>query len=205
MNRQVEMHVAAVKREIEEGRMIPTESIGMKTVNLDTFELKHKGGITNIAELIELKECIDDTLSNISNSVRMFIDYDKESPAYWGNINKCEEYKTYNVSIDLENFMHEESEGEELFPGDFFLPDNYSLAKKVEDAFKKSGGSMKGECGEHFRECASWDFKSKAKAKKLVKFIDNTYVQPAIKERKELFNIKKVIFGETQIDFEYKK
>jgi len=129
----------------------------------------------------------------------------KKSPRYWGSLEKCPEYKTYSVSIDLENFMHEESEGKELIPGACFLPDNYALAEKIEKAFKKAGGDMKGECGEHFRECASWQFKSKAKAKKLVKFIDDTYVKPALKERKKLFNIKKVIFGETQIDFEYKK
>jgi len=199
-----EQHVWAVKKEIEEGRITPTDSIGMEIVNLDEFLINHKGGNTNIAELIELKEYIDNVIGWIGETIRMFVDYDKKSPKYWGKLEKHEEYKTYNVSIDLENFMHEESEGKELAP-DYFLPDNYALAEKVEKAFKKAGGDMKGECGESFRECASWDFKSKAKAKKLVDFIDKTYVKPALKERKKLFNIKKVIFSETQIDFEYKK
>lgn len=200
-----EQHVWAVKKEIEEGRTVPTDSIGMEILNLDTFLLNHKGGETNVAELVKLKEHIDNVLGGIGETIRIFIDYDKKSPKYWGKLEKCPEYKTYNVSIDLENFMHEESEGKELIPGEYFLPDNYALAEKVEKAFKKAGGDMKGECGESFRECASWDFKSKAKAKKLVDFIDKTYVKPALKERKKLFNIKKVIFGETQIDFEYNK
>jgi len=200
-----EQHVRAVKREIEEGRATPTNSIGMETVNLDTFLLNHKGGETNIAELVELKEHIDNVIGGIAGTIRIFIDYHKESPRYWGKLEKCEEYKTYNVSIDLENFMHEESEGKELIPGEYFLPDNYALAEKVEKAFKKAGGDMKGECGESFRECASWDFKSKSKAQKLVNFIDKTYVKPDIKERMKAFNIKKIIFGDTQIDFEYKK
>jgi hypothetical protein len=200
-----EQHVWAVKKEIEEGRTVPTDSIGMEIVNLDTFLLDHKGGETNVAELVKLKEHIDNVLGGIGETIRIFIDYDKKSPKYWGKLEKCPEYKTYNVSIDLENFMHKESEGKELIPGEYFLPDNYALAEKVEKAFKKAGGDMKGECGESFRECASWDFKSKAKAKKLVDFIDKTYVKPALKERKKLFNIKKVIFGETQIDFEYNK
>jgi len=199
-----EQHVWAVKKEIEEGRTTPTDSIGMEIVNLDEFLINHKGGLTNIAELVELKEHIDNVIGGIGETIRMFVDYDKKSPKYWGKLEKCEEYKTYNVSIDLENFMHEESKGTEIAP-DYFLPDNYALAEKVEKAFKKAGGDMKGECGESFRECASWDFKSKAKAKKLVDFIDKTYVKPALKERKKVFNIKKVIFSETQIDFEYKK
>jgi len=203
MNR-VTGHVMAVKREIEEGKTTPTDTIGMETINLDTFKLNHKGGETNIAELVNLKEHIDMVIGGISESIEMFINYDKKSPRYWGKLEKCEEYKTYNVSIDLESFMQEESEGKELIPGEYFLPDNYSLAEKVEKAFKKSGGDLKGECGEHFRECASWDFKSKSKAKKLVDFIDKTYVKTSLEERKNAFNIKKVIFGETQIGFEYK-
>ena len=203
MNR-VSGHVRAVKREIEEGRTIPTDTIGMETINLDTFQIIHKGGETNIAELVNLKEHIDMVIGGISESIEMFINYDKKSPRYWGILKKYEENNTYNVSIDLESFMQDESEGKEIVPGEYFLPDNYALAKKVEKAFKKAGGDMKGECGEHFRECASWDFKSKAKAKKLVDFIDKTYVKPALKERQDAFNIKKVIFSETQIDFEYK-
>lgn len=203
MNR-VSGHVRAVKREIEEGRTIPTDTIGMETINLDTFQIIHKGGETNIAELVNLKEHIDMVIGGISESIEMFINYDKKSPRYWGILKKYEETNTYNVSIDLESFMQDESEGKEKVPGEYFLPDNYALAKKVEKAFKKAGGDMNGECGEHFRECASWDFKSKAKAKKLVDFIDKTYVKPALKERQDTFNIKKVIFSETQIDFEYR-
>lgn len=210
MKNIAEQHVWAVKKEIEEGRTTPTNTIGMETVNLDTFLLNHKGGETNVAELVELKEHIDKVLGGIAGTIRIFIDYHKKSPRYWGKLEKCEEYKTYNVSINLENFMHEESEGEEsegeeLIPGEYFLPDNYVLAEKVEKAFKEAGGDMKGECGESFRGCASWDFKSKAKAQKLVNFIDKTYVKPGIKERMDTFNIKKIIFSETQIDFEYKK
>jgi hypothetical protein len=199
-----ERHVWAVKKEVEEGRTTPTDSIGMEIVNLDEFLINHKGGVTNIAELVELKEHIDSVIGGIGETIRMFVDYDKKSPRYWGKLDKCEEMKTYNVRIDLENFMHEESKGKEIAP-DYFLPDNYALAEKVEKAFKKAGGDIKGECGESFRECASWHFKSKTKAKKLVDFIDKTYVTPALTERKKLFNIKKVIFGETQIEFEYKK
>jgi len=203
MNR-VTGHVMAVKREVEEGKTTPTNTIGMETINLDTFQLNHKGGETNIAELVELKEHIDMVIGGISESIEMFIHYDKKSPRYWGKLEKCEEYKTYNVSIDLERFMQDESEGKEIVPGEYFLPDNYSLAEKVEKAFKEYGGDLKGECGEHFRECSSWDFKSKAKARKLVDFIDKTYVKPVLEGRKKAFNIKKVIFSEKQIGFEYK-
>jgi len=205
MNR-VEGHIRAVKKKIEEGRITPTDSIGMETVNLDEFLINHKGGKTNIAELVELKEHIDNVIGGVSETIQMFISYDKKSPRYWGKLYKCEEYKEYAVSIDLENFMHEDSKGKEIIPGEYFIPNNYTLADKLLEAYEKAGGDVKGiNSDEHYRECTNWKFKSKAKAKKLVKFIDDTYVKPALKDRKELFNIKRVIFGETQIDFEYNK
>lgn len=204
MNR-VENHVRAVLREIEDGREIPTKSIGMKTLNLESFQLIHKGGLTNIGELVQLKQHIDNTIESISWAIEMFIDYHKDSPKYWGKLKKCKERKIYNVSIDLENFMQEESEGKEIIPGEYFLPNNYVLADKVIEAFEKAGGDVSGIGGESFRECASWDFKSKSQAKKFVDFIDKTYVIPKIKEKMKIYNIKKIIFGEAQIDFEYKK
>ena len=210
MYNRVDGHVMAVKKEIEEGRIIPTKNVEMDIIDLDNFMLtfKHDNKSNefskiNIGELVNLKEHIDNVLGGISDSIEMFIHYDKKSPRYWGKLEKCPEYNTYDVSIDLESFMQDESEGKELIPGEYFLPDNYALAKKVEKAFKKAGGDMKGECGDHFRECTNWQFKSKAKAQKLVNFIDKTYVKPALKEKQNVFNIKKIIFGETQIEFEY--
>jgi len=150
--------------------------------------------------IVNFKEHID----TIHDTITFFIKYDKKSPRYWGTLDKCREYKTYNISIDLEDLMPEESEGKDIHP-DCFIPDNYALAEKVEKAFKKSGGDMKSECGEHFRECASWEFKNKSEAKKLVKFIDDNYIKSTLKEKKDFFNIRRVIFGENKIDFEYKK
>jgi hypothetical protein len=200
-----EQHVWAVKKEIEEGKTVTTKSIGMKIVNLDTFLLEHKGGETNVAELVELKEHIDNVLGGIGETIKMFTDYHKKSPFYWGKLEKCEEYKEYAVCIDLENFMHEESEGKELAP-DYFLPDNYALAKKVLKAYKKAGGNIDViNSDEHYRECTNWKFKNKREAQKLVNFIDKTYVKPAIKERMALFNISKIHFGEKEITFDYKK
>lgn len=201
-----EQHVWAVKKEVEEGRVTPTDSIGMEVVNLDTFMLDHKGGETNIAELVKLREHIDNVIGGIAGSIRIFIDYHKKSPKYWGKLEKCPEYKDYAVCIDLENFMQDESEGREIVPGEYFIPDNYALADKVLKAYKKAGGNVDViNSDEHYRECANWKFKNKREAQKLVNFIDKTYVMPDIKERMDVFNIKKIIFGETQIDFEYKK
>lgn len=198
-------HIMAVKKEVEEGRTTPTDSIGMQTLNLDEFLINHKGGKTNIAELVELKEHIDNVISSISSTIQMFIKYHKDSPRYWGTLEKDEEYKEYAVSINLENFMHEESEGKEVIPGECFISNNYVLADKVVEAYRESGGDIKGiNSDEHFRDQANWKFKSKAKAKKFVKFIDKTYVKPSVEERIEDFNIKKINFGETQITFEYK-
>lgn len=199
-----EQHVQAVKKEIEEGKIIPTKSIGMEIVNLDTFLLKHKGGKTNIAELVELKEHIDNVLGGIAGTIKMFIDYHKKSPKYWGKLEKDEEYKEYNVCIDLENFISEKSGGKELIPGEYFIPNNYALADKVLKTYEKAGGDINGiNSDEHFREYANWKFKNKSKAKKFVKFIDKTYVIPTIKERMDFFNIKKIHFGEKEITFDY--
>ena len=204
-------HVMAVKREIEEGRLVPTEKIGMEVIDLDNFMLSFKHSDKsnehakiNIGELVGLKEHIDTVIGGVSETIEMFIHYDKKSPRYWGILEKCEEYKEYTVAIDLENFMQEESTGKELIPGEYFLPDNYSLAKKVEKAFKKAGGDVKGmNSDEHFRECTNWKFKNKAKAHKLVNFIDKTYVKPFLEERKGIFNIKKINFSKDQITFDY--
>ena len=195
------MHVDAVKREIEDGRMTPTDSVGMKTVNLDTFQLEHKGGATNVAELVGLKEHIDGVLGDIAGSVRLFIDFHKDSPMKnWDKLEKVE--GVYTVGLDLEPFMREESEAREVFPG-CFMSDNYALAEKLIKSFEKDGGKTKGFEDISFRDTAMWNITSKSRAKKFISFISKNYIKPILVERVEFYNIKKVIFTDVGIDFEY--
>jgi hypothetical protein len=203
-------HIANVKRAVEEGGMERTNTVGIEMLNLEEFKfkLKNKNGIVSMAELIDIKEFIDNLTRDISHTIYNIIHYDKKSPKYWGILNLCDDFEDrkpfYDISIDLETFMHEESEGKELVPG-YFLPDNYVLAKKVLKAFEESGGDTKGiECN-HYRECANWEVESKSKAKKLIKFIEDTYVSPKVKEWKEYANIKKTIWLENKVEFIYKK
>lgn len=204
MHRLVNGHVMAVKKEIEEGRMTPTDSIGMEIIDLDNFMLNHKGGKTNIAELVNLKEHIDDVIAGISKTIEMFVRYHKDSPRYWGRLEKCPEYNEYAVSINLHNFMEGTESGPDIMGGEYFIPDNYELADMLLEEYKKSGGDVKGvNSDEHFRENANWKFKNKTKAQKLVNFIQKKYINPDFEKRMKLFNIKKVNFFDDKVEFEY--
>lgn len=203
-------HIANIKRAVEEGHMERTKTIGIEMLNLENFKfkLKNKSGIVSVAELIDIKEFIDEVIRSNSHVVYNIIHYDKASPKYWGKLelnNYDEEKKPfYCVSLDLETFMHEESTGKEVVPG-YFLPDNYSLADKVLKAFQEAGGDINGIENNHYRECANWETTSKKKARALVKFIEDKYVSPKIKEWKGYANIKKAIWLEDEVDFIFNK
>jgi len=202
MMTQSQMHIQAVKKEVEEGRMIPTESISIKRLNLDNFQLTHKGGVTNVAELIQLKEQIDETLSGISEAIRILIDYHRDSPVRrWDNLEKSED--GYCVGLNLELFMPEESEAKELYPG-CFMADNFVLAEKVIKKFEEQGGNTTGFEDISYRDTAMWSITSKSRANKLIRFINKEYINPVVNEILKTYNIKKVIFTETGVDFEYK-
>ena len=192
MYTQADMHVAAVKKEVEDGRMTPTDSIGMKTVNLDTFKLKHKGGKTNIAELVELKEHIDSVIGSIAGSVKLFIDFHKDSPIKnWDSLEKME--GVYTIGLNLEMFMVDDSEPKEVYPG-CMMSNNFPLAEKALKAFEEDGGNTKGIEDVSFRDTAMWNITSKSRAKKFIGFLHKTYIKPVLKERISHFNIKNVIF-----------
>ncbi len=203
-------HIANIKRAVEEGHMERTKAISIEMLNLEKFKfkLKNKSGIVSIAELIDIKEFIDGVIRNNAHIVYNIIHYDKQSPKYWGKL-ELKEYDDerkpfYNVSINLENFMQNESTAEKV--SDFtIIPDNYSLAEKVLKAFQETGGDTKGIDNNHYRECANWETTSKKKAKALVKFIEDKYVTPRVKEWKGYAGIKKTIWLEDKVDFIFNK
>lgn len=203
-------YVDNVKRGVEEGFIERTKTIGIEMLNVENFKfkLKNKNGIVSIAELIDIQEYINKIVHNNSHVVYNIIHYDKQSPKYWGKLelNRYDEERRpfYDISLDLEKFMDEESTGKEPFPG-YFLPDNYTLADKVLKAFEDAGNSIKGIENNHYRECANWETSSKAQARKLVKFIEDNYVTPKVKEWKEYAGIKRAIWLEDKVDFVYKK
>lgn len=203
-------YIENIKRNVQDGVMDRTSTIGIEMLNLEKFKfkLKNKSGIVSIAELIDIQEFLKNIIRTNSHVVYNIIHYDKKSPHYWGKLElqtyDDERRPFYDVSIDLEKFMHEESTGTEPAPG-FWLPDNETLADKVLKAFEDAGNSVKGiECN-HYRECANWETHSKTQARKLVKFIEDNYVAPKVKEWKEYAGIKKTIFFDDKIDFVYKK
>ncbi|MEK6828875.1 MAG: hypothetical protein AABY15_02030 [Nanoarchaeota archaeon] len=203
-----EAHVAAIKKEVEEGRMPLTKTIGIEMLNMESFKikLKDKKGIASIGEMVEIRNFIDGAIKSISHITHTILHSDKKSPLYWGKVDERDDdgRKYYQVSINLETFMEESSEAKEVAPG-YVIPDNYALAEKVLNAFEKSGNDVKGIEDVSFRECATWEIKSKKQAKKLVKFIDETYVIPKLKELMEVGNIKKVIYTEKQFEFVFNK
>lgn len=200
-------HCSAIKRTVENGLMTPTKSVGIEIKNLEEFKfkLKSRGGVVNIAELVEIKEFIDQAIAGSGQACRNLMFYHKDSPYYWGRIKKDYDDIAYVVEIDLEGFMEEESKGKEIVPG-YFIPDNYSLAKTVIERYEKDGNDIsKINCDHHFRECANWHVSDKKTAQKLVDYIDNKYVQPYVKELMKFYKIKKVNFLKDRMDFEFKK
>lgn len=203
-------YVDNVKRAVQEGHIEETKTLGIEMMNLENFKFKlnNKHGIVSIAELIKVRDFISELIKTNSHIVYDIIHHDKKSPNYWGKI-ELQTYdedreRFYDVSLDLEKFMQEKSTAREPVPG-YFVPDNYSLAEIVLNAFEDAGNSIKGiECN-HYRDCAKWETNSKAQAKKLVKFIEDNYVTPKVKEWKEFVGIKKCIWLEDKVDFVYKK
>lgn len=196
------MHIYAINQMVENGEMIPTKSIGIKMLNLEEFQffIKDNDGVVNMAELVNIKEFIDNSISGISWACRTFMTHHKDSPYYWGKIEKNSERNMYNVSIDLEAFMQESSKAKEIHHG-FTIPDNYHLVKEVMKKFKKAGNSVKEFEDKSFRDCANWYVKDKKNAKKLVDFIEETYVSPYIKELMDLYNVKEIKFLKNRMDF----
>jgi hypothetical protein len=199
------MHISAINQMVERGEMIPTKNIGIELLNLEELKFTVKnGGKVNVAELIKISKFIDDTLNSMSWACRTIMFYHKKSPHYWGKVEKNKDRKEYNVSIDLEPFMENESKSKELYPG-YRIPDNYHLAAELLKKFKEDGNDIEGIEDDAYRECANWYMKDKKKAKALVDFIDKNYVMPYLKELIEFYNIKEVKFLEDKMDFVFKK
>lgn len=202
-------HVAAVKKAIEEGELPLTDTVGIEMLNMENFKfkLKNRNGLVSIGEMIELKKFVDSALSSISHMTHTILYHDKKSPHYWGKIEEREyegEKKHYVVSLNLEKFMHDDSQAKEVFPG-CVIPDNYTLAKNAIKVFEDAGNDIKDIEEDSFRDLAVWHIKSKKQAQKLVKFIDDTYVIPEINRLMEIGNIKKVNYKENQFEFVFNK
>lgn len=198
-----DMHANAVRREIENGRMIPTNSIeNIEQINLDMFDIKFNGGITNVAEIVKIRDFIDRALAEISDTMDLFIRFHKDSPIKnWDELEKSD--GVYTIGLSLDRFIETTYDKDEKLS--LYIPDNYKLAEKVLKDFKESGNKISGIVDISFRDSAMWEIKSKSTAKKFSKFIYETYIQPLIEERIKTFNIKKINFGEEQITFDYKK
>lgn len=200
-----EMHIRAINQMVENGEMIPSKEIGIVMINLEEFQFSIKeSGIVNIAELIKIKEFIDNSIAWIASSCRLLINSHKDSPFYWGKIETNEDdesgEKEYSVSIDLEPFMQKDSKSKTAFEG-YIIPDNYHLAKLIIKSFKKAGNKTKGLEEGSYRDLAKWYTKDKVQAEKLVKFIEKKYVSPYVKEVMDFYNIREIKFLEKRMDF----
>lgn len=204
-------HVRAVKREVEDGRMTPTGSVSsIKAINLDNFIIDFKGGTTNVAELVEIKESIDNLFNGIAYAIDLFINYHPNSPR-----RVLKEFERedggYNIMVDLSKFITLEDSDAEKAEDDedesgicWNYKDNGLLADQVLSAFAEAGNKVTGIEDISDYGVAMWTIKSKATAKKLSKFIYDNYVKLEVDENINKFNIKKVNFDDEQITFEYK-
>lgn len=182
--------------------------------NLEQFQIASKGeGIIELEDIAALYDWAKNILRYSAHTINFIVQYHPDSPRYWKkNVNKPNEYdrlKYYAVSIDLEDFIESKSseESTKKHGGNYTIPDNYELARKVFAEFKKHKTYTKQFVIEenHYRELANWETKTKEAANALANFIDEKYVQPKLQEVLKSNNIKKCIFDleKNQIDFEY--
>lgn len=180
--------------------------ISIESLNFDRIKLSVNGdGIIDLRSAIEIQEFLESTLKYRAQVLNFIIHYHPDSPRYWrpvDSIERDDEDKAYQLSINLEEFMT--SENKKKYEGmDFYIPDNYELSKIVEKEFKKKLGSMKGIKGNHFRELAVWESSEVEKLEPLGNFIEEKYVAPKLKEIMESMGIKGVKFENNKIDFIY--
>ena len=209
-------YIENIKRAVESGEMKTSKTISIEMIDFEKFKFKlnNEDGIVSIDELINIGNFIEKIISTNAHSIRSLIHLDKNSPRYWGDIEKgvhededengkVKKKTYYRVSVNLEDFMEDYSNSSNGTDG-FHIPDNYHLAEVVMKEFKKAGYSLDGIEDNHCRELADWEIKTKKTAEKLVKFIQKKYVDKKVKEIKNFGNVKKIDFSSDKMEIIYR-
>lgn len=183
------------------------KAISIDPINLEHFQLEKIGkGILETEDIHALYEWSKNTLQRTAHQIDFIIKFHPDSPRYWlKGINKKDEEGKYSLYIDLERFI--ESSNQKKYKNKdvgFYIPDNYELAKKVLEEFKKES---KLDCSKivdnSYREIANWETKDLKTLKKFADFISTKYVNPFLEDMLKNEKVKKVVFTSKKIKFEY--
>lgn len=183
------------------------KKLSITPINFENFQLEKIGkGILNAHDIAALYNWTKSTLQAMAHEISFMAEFYPGSPQYWlKNIKEKNDNGDYSICIDLERFISSKRAKEfEKNKTPFFIPDNYELAPKVLEAFKTVNINKKYEIHDNsFRECAQWESKDFKQIKELADFITKTYVEPELEKLLKREKIKKVIFKNNKIDFEY--
>lgn len=178
-------------------------------INLEHFQFSlKKTGLSDMADMVKLYDWIQERLQLTAHTVYDLTIYHKESPNFWlKNIVNSDEENNYSIGLNLERFIEsKKAKSQRKSKKSFYIPDNYELAEKVLVDFNNIPGNDKHSIIDNsYRDHANFESKNLESIKSLADYIQNTYVDPLINELLKEFKIKKCIFKDTTIEFEYEK
>lgn len=184
------------------------KGLTIDVINLETFKVNLvNDGIMDLQSLAYLGKWANDIIRQRAHELDFISNYHKDSSRRcWNKIEKDTE-GNYTVGLDLEEFLESSKQQEQMERIEqvgSFIPDNYELAKRVMKEFHSNPDNQKYKLKDiSFRETAMWETKNKKAAEALANYIDETYVQPTMQILLKNNKISKVIFTDTQVDFEY--
>lgn len=136
-------------RKMEEERkdIKPKRNLSVNHTNLETFEFKIDGECKmDLMDMVSLYDYIKGRLSYVCDDINTLTSYHKDSPHYWGKVEKLErdgDEFIFDVSIDLEKFIEVEVTEEEFsnifYSDEIYLEnsgDNIDVSKIIKKPVK---------------------------------------------------------------------
>lgn len=179
-------------------RVEGSRQLAIEPINFETFKAKtNKDGEITLRDIVDLYDWTKSVLAQSAYQLGFFYAYHHNSPNFWmKDVLRQEpnEEGFYKARINLEDFLESERKKQDKEENmDYYIPDNYSLAKKVLRGFKKLNPGHK-LLDHSFRDCACWESKSLETVLALAKYIQDKYVAPKVKEMMKAANIKECEF-----------
>lgn len=189
-----------------------SRQLSIEPIDFNTFKAKtHKDGKISLRDIVDLYDWAKSTIAKSAYQLNFFYEYHHDSPNFWMKdvlSQEPNEEGFYNVMIDLEDFLESEEKEKQMVEKtpEWFIPDNYSLAKKVLKEFEEL--HLGHELLDHsFRDCACWKSKNYTSVVALAKYIQEKYVAPKVFDMMKDGNIKEcefpIIEGKQKINFIY--
>jgi len=179
------------------------KTLFIEDLDFETLKLTSIGETKlSLKKVVELSEYLEDVLRYRKGIISLIRNYHPDSPSYWRTIDKYE--GEYSLSINLEDFIDSPTKNDHEDLG-FYIPDNYTLSKKVMEEYAESGGDVSDFEDTSFRDLAKWSSKKKTPLKKFSDFIEEKYVKPKMQAILDSFNAESITIENGQFEFNYKK